>query len=149
MKFTKQLFAITLLFGLSLTVKSQTKESLDVGKLDTYLKAIHLKKRFNGEILIAKGNNVVFQKSVGMASYENSVELKNGAKYLIASITKTFTGTLIAIAQEEQKITVQDKASNYLNGLSPKFKNITIGQLLIHTSGLPHNAGIKDYWRTK
>lgn len=149
MKFTKQLFAITLLFGLSLTVKSQTKESLDLGKLDTYLNAIHLKKNFNGEILIAEGNNILFQKSIGMASYENSVELKNGAKYRIASITKTFTGTLIAIAQEEQKLNVQDKASDYLSGLSPKFKNITIEQLLYHTSGLPHNEGIENYWRTK
>jgi len=149
MKFTKQLLAITLLFGISLTVKSQTKESFDVGTLDTYLNAIHLKKGFNGEILIAKGNNIVFQKAVGMASYENSVELKNGAKYRIASITKTYTGTLIAISQEEKKLNVQDKASDYLNSLSPKFKNITIEQLLYHTSGLPHNEGIKDYWQSK
>lgn len=149
MKFTKQLFAITLLFGLSLTVKSQTKESFDVGTLDTYLKVIHLKKSFNGEILIAKGNNIVFQKSVGMASYENSVELKKGAKYRIASITKTFTGTLIAIAQGEQKLNVQDQAIDYLDGLSPKFRTVTIEQLLKHTSGLPHNEGINDYWQTK
>jgi len=149
MKFTKQLLAITLLFGLSLPVKSQSKESFDVRKLETYLNTIHLKKGFNGEILIAQGNNIVFQKAVGMASYENSVELKNGAKYRIASITKTYTGTLIAIAQEEEKLNVQDKASDYLNSLSPKFKNITIEQLLYHTSGLSHNEGIKDYWQTK
>lgn len=149
MKFPKQLLAITILFGLSLSVKSQTKESFDVGTLDTYLHTIHLKKGFNGEILIGKGNTIVFQKAVGMASYENSVELKNGAKYRIASITKTFTGALIAIAQEEKKLNVQDKASDYLNSLSPKFKNITIEQLLYHTSGLPHNEGIKDYWQSK
>ena len=149
MKFTKQVVAITLLFGVSLTVNSQTKKSLDVGTLDTYLHTIHLKKKFNGEILIAEGNTIVYQKSVGMASHENNVELKNGAKYRIASITKTFTGTLVAIAQEEQKLNVQDKASDYLKDLSPKFKNITIGQLLHHTSGLPHNEGIENYWQTK
>lgn len=149
MKFTKQLFAITLLFGLSLTVQSQTKEFSDVVTLDTYLNAIHLEKGFSGEILVAKGNNIVYQKAVGMSSYENYVELKKGAKYRIASITKTFTGTLIAIAQEEQKLNVQDKANDYLNGLSPKFRAITIEQLLKHTSGLPHNEGIKDYWQTK
>lgn len=84
-----------------------------------------------------------------MSSYENNVELKKGTKYKIASITKTFTGTLIAIAQEEQKLNVQDKASDYLNGLSHKFSAITIEQLLKHTSGLPHNEGIKDYWQAK
>jgi len=149
MKFTKQLFAITLLFCLSLTVQSQTKEFSDFLTLDTYLNAIHLKKGFSGEILVAKGNHILFQKAVGMSSYENNVEVETGAKYRIASITKTFTGTLIAIAQEEQKLNVQDKASDYLNGLSPKFSAITIEQLLKHTSGLPHNEGIKDYWQTK
>lgn len=149
MNFKKTLYIIALLLGLSSTANSQTKDFADIGKLETYLNAIHLKKGFNGEILVAKGKNILFQQTVGLASYENNLELKKSAKYRIASITKTFTGTLIAIAQEEGKLNVQDKAISYINGLSTKFKNITIEQLLSHTSGLPHNEGIKDYWQTK
>jgi len=149
MNLTKTLYAITLLLGLSLNVNSQTKSFIDTEKLETYLNAIHSKKGFNGEILVAEGKNILFQQTVGLASYENNLELKKGAKYRIASITKTFTGTLIAIAQEEGKLNVQDKAIDYINGLSQKFKDITIEQLLSHTSGLPHNEGIKDYWQIK
>lgn len=43
MKFKKQLFAVTLIFGLSLTVQSQTKEFSGIQTLDTYVNAIHLK----------------------------------------------------------------------------------------------------------
>ena len=149
MKLTKILFVIALLFGLSATVISQTESSFNKEKLASYLYAIHQKKGFIGEVVIANGKNILFQESIGLASYENNLELKNDAKYRIASITKTFTGTLIAIAKEEGKLNVQDKVIDYINGLSPNFKEITIEQLLSHTSGLPHNEGIKDYWKIK
>ncbi len=149
MSLTKILLLIALLIGLSTTANSQTKDFFDLEKLESYLNSIHLKKGFNGEILVGKGNNIIFQKSVGIASYEHSIKLENGAKYKIASITKTFTGSLIAIAEEEGKLKVQDKAIDYINGLSSKFRDITIEQLLSHTSGLPHNEGIKDYWLSK
>lgn len=149
MKYTKKLLVTLLILGLSTTSNSQTDDFFDTEKLKTYLDAIHLKKGFSGEILVANGKNIFFHEAVGIASYENNLEIKKDAKYRIASITKTFTGTLVAIAQEEGKLNVQDKVINYVNGLSPKFKNLTIEQLLSHTSGLPHNEGIKDYWQIK
>jgi CubicO group peptidase (beta-lactamase class C family) len=149
MNFTKILLVACLVLGVSSTAKSQTEDSFDFGKLESYLNAIHQKKGFSGEILVANGMNILFQETIGLASYENNLELKKGAKYRIASITKTFTGTLIAIAQEERKLNVQDKAIDYVNGLSQKFKEITIEQLLTHKSGLPHNEAIKDYWLKK
>lgn len=148
MKNSKLLIVLILIFSLGKRTQAQSPE-FNPRKLETYLDVIHQKKNFNGEILISKGNDIIFQKAVGMASVENDLRLENGAKYRIASITKTFTGVLIAIAHEEQKLNVHDKASNYLIELSPKFKDITILQLLKHTSGLPHNEGIKDYWQIK
>ncbi len=145
----KTVFVTALILGLSATTNSQTEDFFDKGKLESYLNAIHLNKGFSGEVLVANGKKILFQETVGLATHENNLELKNGAKYRIASITKTFTGTLVAIAQKEGKLDVQDKAIAYVTGLSPKFKDITIEQLLSHTSGLPHNEGIKDYWKTK
>ncbi len=145
----KIIFLIFIIFSISLKAFSQSKDFPESEKLETYLNAIHLKKSFSGEILVAKDSVILFQQTVGLASIENNVEIKKGAKYNIASITKTFTGALIAIAQEEGKLNVQDKAINYVNGLSSKFKEITINQLLNHSSGLPHNEGIEDYWLIK
>lgn len=118
-------------------------------KLETYMNAIKLKKGYSGEILVAKGNTVLFQKALGMASIEHQLHLKNGAKYRIASITKTFTAMLIMMAQRDKKLKVEDNVIKYIPQLSAQFKDITIGQLLTHTSGLPHNEGIKDYWLIK
>jgi len=69
MNLTKTLYAIALLLGLSLNVNSQSKDFIDIEKLETYLNAIHSKKGFNGEILVAKGKNIRFQQTLGLASY--------------------------------------------------------------------------------
>lgn len=149
MKLFKQSFTIILILGLSIITYSQTPEISNIKKLDRYINTIHSQKGFNGEILIAKGKNKLFQKVVGLASLENNLKLEEGAEYKIASISKTFTGALIAMAQGDQKLNVRDKVVDYVDELSPRFKDITIRQLLNHTSGLPHNEGIKDYWQIK
>lgn len=118
-------------------------------ELHRYLKAIQARKNFSGEVLLAKGEDILFQEAAGLASVEHQLELKPGATYRIASITKTFTAALVAIAQEERKLDFNDKILLYCKGVSETFSEITIHQLLTHTSGLPHNEAIPDYWNVK
>ncbi|MTI89331.1 MAG: beta-lactamase family protein [Balneolaceae bacterium] len=136
-------------FGPSVKAQSEPRPALLKNKLSTYLNIIHQKKGFHGEVLVAKGTDIIFQRSVGMASVEHNLKLINGKKYRIASISKTFTGTLAAIAERQKKISFDDKAVRYIKNLPDTFEEITIYQLLTHTSGLPHNEGIEDYWTIK
>ncbi|MCE7992955.1 MAG: beta-lactamase family protein [Roseivirga sp.] len=138
---------IFLLITLSVTgLYSQSNLASD---LDTYLEVIAAKKSFSGELLVARGNEVVFHKAIGMKSVEDAIPLKKGAVYRIASITKTFTGTLVAMAQQRGKLSYTDKVGDYIPGLTRTIGDLTIHQLLTHTSGLPHNEGIEDYWLKK
>ncbi|WP_288446622.1 serine hydrolase domain-containing protein [uncultured Chryseobacterium sp.] len=61
--------------------------------------------------------------------------------YEIASITKTFTGTLLAHALADGKIKMSDDIRKYLDGNYPNLEfekhPITIGNLTNHSSGLP------------
>lgn len=61
--------------------------------------------------------------------------------YEIASITKTFTGTLLAHALRDRKIKLNDDIRKYLNGnytnLEFDKQPITIAHLTNHSSGLP------------
>lgn len=63
--------------------------------------------------------------------------------YQIASITKTFTGTLLAQAVIEKKVKFDDDVRKYLNGDYPNLEFqghfIQLGQLVNHNSGLPFN----------
>lgn len=56
--------------------------------------------------------------------------------YEVGSITKTFTGTLVARAVEEGLLNIDDSISEYLN-LPEDTDYPTIRQLLTHTSGYP------------
>jgi CubicO group peptidase (beta-lactamase class C family) len=61
--------------------------------------------------------------------------------YEIASLTKTFTGTLLAHAQREGKLKLDDDIRNYLDGNYPNLafeqQPIRIHHLVNHVSGLP------------
>jgi len=63
--------------------------------------------------------------------------------YQIASITKTFTGTILAQAVIEKKIKFDDDVRKYLDGDYPNLELqghfIQLGQLVNHNSGLPFN----------
>ncbi len=142
-KFSIPFFLILIL---SVPTFSQANSTGVTSGLDTYLDVLHLRNNFNGEVLVWENGQVIYNKAIGKTSLEHDLNMEKGATYRIASITKTFTGTLIAIAHQEGKLNVNEKAASYLTNLSPNFKDITIYQLLTHTSGLPHNEAIEDYW---
>lgn len=57
--------------------------------------------------------------------------------FAIGSVSKQFTAVLILLQMEQGKLNVTDKASRYLKEFQTKeYENITIHQLLNHTSGL-------------
>lgn len=66
-----------------------------------------------------------------------------GTIYPIASLTKTFTGTLLAQAQRDGKLKLDDDVRRYLDGDYPNLavdgKPIRLFHLLNHRSGLPRS----------
>ncbi|MBB5037589.1 serine hydrolase [Prosthecobacter dejongeii] len=87
------------------------------------------------------------------APAENSKDYHEKALFEIGSITKVFTGLLLAQAVVEGKVTLETPISKLLDpGLKfedPRIAAITLKQLSTHTSGLPrlpgnHAAGVRD-----
>lgn len=115
-------------------------------KMHDYLKLIEEVKKFNGEVLIVKDNEVLFNQSVGWSSIAWSIKNKNNNKYNIASITKSFTSVLILKAVEEGLLNIGDFVSDYLPQFDEKFNKVTINHLLRHQSGIPHYEGVQGYW---
>jgi len=64
-------------------------------------------------------------------------------RYAIASITKTFTGALLAQAVVEKKVSLDDDIRKYLEGDYPNLEYqgqpVRLCQLINHTSGLPRS----------
>ncbi len=106
------------------------------GQIDSVIHQI-LPPDFNGGILVARNDSVLYEKYV---SYKDSV---NGhTPFDLASITKTFTGMAILKLMEEGKLNIDDAVSKYL----PEFPipEITIKMLLSHRSGLEDYLAFMD-----
>ena len=112
-------------------------------KIDTVLKlnilgafdTILIKNKFNGQILIAKDNDILLDSCIGLANLKDSTKINRTTPFHLASVSKTFTGMMCMKLNEENKLNFEDLVVKYI----PQFpyKNITINELLSHTSVLP------------
>ncbi|MEZ4805623.1 MAG: serine hydrolase domain-containing protein [Bacteroidia bacterium] len=109
-----------------------------VDSIDLYLNAMGENKHFNGQVLIGNSKDKLFFKSYGFSDRENKVGISDSSKFLIGSITKTFTAACILILQEQGKLSIKDSLYKYFPDFK-RSKDISLENLMMHTSG------IRDY----
>jgi CubicO group peptidase (beta-lactamase class C family) len=105
-------------------------------QLDSLFNALHAKKKFNGNVLIAEKGKVIFQKSYGNAQFHPDVKLNDSSIFELASVSKQFTAMSIYLLSKKGKLKLTDKLSKHVPELA-FYDNITIQDLIYHTSGLP------------
>ena len=87
-------------------------------------------------VAIVRNDRVVFRKAYGFRDNEHRLAADVGSLYEIGSITKQFTAAAILQLQEGGKLALDDKLAKYLPD-APHANEVTLRQLLSHTSGLP------------
>jgi len=90
--------------------------------------------RFNGEILIAKGDQIVYQDAYGYKNPIKRIKLNPDHSFELASVSKQFTAAAILKLHEEKKLSIYNPVSDYLPSF--KFDQIKLIDLLKHRSGL-------------
>ena len=136
----------------------------DLGKLlDDYISQDN--PLFSGSILVAQEGEIVLSKGYNYSNWELKSENSPQTKFLISSITKPFTATLILMMVENGALGLDDGLCDYLPDCPTDWQAITIQNLLNHTSGiveytsldgaaqesrLPHStAGLIDLFRNE
>ena len=104
-------------------------------RLDSLLAAYNKQNAFNGSALVARKGTVLLQKGYGYKEAKTNTPNDANTIFQIGSITKQFTSAIILQLQEKNKLSVQDKLSKYIPDY-PRGKEITIENLLTHTSGI-------------
>jgi D-alanyl-D-alanine carboxypeptidase len=118
-------------------------------KLDQAAAAYESKRHFMGSVLVAKGGKILLEKGYGMADLEWNVANVPEGKFRLGSITKQFTATAIMQLAAQHKLSEDDKACKYFDQCPEPWKQITIRQLLSHTSGIPSYTDSKDFPKPK
>lgn len=96
-------------------------------------------------IAITVGQDIVYTNGFGVASTATKEKLEPKHIFHIASVSKTFTATAVMQLYEKGKIDINKPLTTYLpyfNLKDERYKDITIRQMLNHTSGMPD---VDDY----
>jgi CubicO group peptidase (beta-lactamase class C family) len=102
-----------------------------------YVQQQYEKGELNGNILVVKGDSVLFEKSFGIANPETKEQLTAAHRFAIGSIYKEFPAVAVMQLNERGNLKLDDKVSDYLDDLPSWASSITIQQLFKYTSGLP------------
>ncbi len=103
--------------------------------LDSFMQTQVAVKKFNGNVLIAKSGNIIYQKAFGYRNFDTKELLDNHSVFELASVSKQFTATGILLLKGQGKLQLSDSLRKFFPELP--YHNITIRHLLTHTSGLP------------
>ena len=116
---------------------SQQTIAQRLNEFSEYMDKITADELFSGVVLIAKGDNLIFEKAYGMADKSQNQPNNTDTKFNLGSIGKTFTSVAIAQLVEQGKLSYDDVIGKYIDVFPDEIANkITIKQLLTHTSGL-------------
>jgi CubicO group peptidase (beta-lactamase class C family) len=100
----------------------------------------HQRDGFNGEIVVAQRGHIVADNVYGYANQELKVPITPDTRFAIASVTKQFTAACILLLQEEAKLKTSDLIGLYLSSTPAAWKDVTIRDLLTHTSGITNDV---------
>ncbi|MEM8999042.1 MAG: serine hydrolase domain-containing protein [Bacteroidota bacterium] len=121
------------IFLLINSLTAQTKE-----KFLAELKQEIQKEKIPGcGIAVIKNGKTLISEAIGLADFAFSVPVDSSTIFSINSLSKIFAGTAIMQLVDDAEMHLSDPISAYLDDLPPKWQEITIRQLLSHTSGLP------------
>lgn len=100
------------------------------------------KNNFSGEVIVTKNGQIVFEKYAGYYDIKNKIPINDKSPIHLASISKTFTATIILRLIEQHKISLKDNLTQFFPNFP--YHNINIELLLTHRSGLPNYVYLFD-----
>lgn len=111
--------------------------------LESYQKNINLILQGlypNGEpgiaIFILKNNKPVIKKGFGLANLQTKEKITSDTNFRMASVSKQFTAMCILMLTEKKELALKDPLNKFFSDLPVSIQNITVHQLLNHTSGI-------------
>ncbi|MEN3339842.1 MAG: hypothetical protein V7647_3518 [Acidobacteriota bacterium] len=141
------------LLALGVLAPAQGTPPADARKLDgiepLVVRAIAEKKLPGAVVLVGRGDRTLYQKAIGNRALVPAVEpMTLDTIFDLASLTKVVATTTSAmILLEEGKLRLSDRVASFVPGFERYGKtDITVRQLMTHSSGLRPDVDLADPW---
>jgi CubicO group peptidase (beta-lactamase class C family) len=138
---------LTAILALSATLTVSVQEQKLPG-IGSAMQAMIAKNEIAGAVtVVVAKDKVLHLEASGLADVAGKRPMRPDTLFWIASMTKPVTGVAILMLQDEGKLTVADPVEKYLPEFaalktpSGKPANLTLTQILTHTSGLGEAGG--------
>lgn len=139
-------FVVILLSGCAGRGNESPAENALTKKLDAYLNETVDRLKLPGlTVAITRNDSVIYARGFGYRNIDTKEPMKPENVFHWASVSKTFVATAIMQLWEQKKINLDEKLITYLPYFKQKddlYKDITIRQMLNHTSGI---GDVDDY----
>lgn len=133
------LATLSLLCTTVLSAQTSTKQ---IDSVYTYLYQTH---QFNGTVLYAEKGKVLYKKAFGITDISTQKPLTTASSFNLASISKQFFAMGIMLLADAGKLSFDDPVIKYIPELP--YTNVTLRQMLTHTSGIPEYFDVFTKYR--
>jgi CubicO group peptidase (beta-lactamase class C family) len=98
-------------------------------------------------LALVHDGTVVLERAFGHADILGRIRLTPRHRFRVASHSKTFSAAGILKLREQCKLSLDDRAGQYVEGLHPAIAEATIAQLLSHSAGIIRDGTDGGQWR--
>ena len=149
----QSLFKISLFFSLFLfsfsNVQAQTVGNASTEKLAQARQVIDGYFEQEGApgaiVAVIANGEVIHTLRYGLANVELGVQVADSTVFEIGSISKQFVAAVVMMLVEEGRLALDLPIHSYIDEIPGEWLNVTIRQLLTHTSGIPDYEEIAGY----
>jgi CubicO group peptidase (beta-lactamase class C family) len=127
---------LVLIIALACSGNSEIFAQTVTKNLDELFNSEQTPAYLNGNVLVGENGKIIYRKSFGHADLLTKAPNTNDSTFQTASISKVFTSTAILQLRDKGKLKLTDAVVKFLPDFP--YPNITIQNLLSHTSGLPN-----------
>jgi D-alanyl-D-alanine carboxypeptidase len=114
---------------------------LNLEAVDAYFTQASRVDHFGGVVLVARGDEPVFHRAYGLADHELGDSMGVDHIFRIGSLTKPVTAAAVLEAVERGLLTTEQRACRLLSICPDSWRDVTVGQLLSHRSGIEDHFG--------
>lgn len=87
-------------------------------------------------VMVIRKGRILYERSFGLAEIETGRKATPATNYRIASVTKPFTAMAIMMLRDQGKLSLDDPLSKFFPKTAAYGNQVTVRQMLNHTSGL-------------
>lgn len=117
------------------------REHFDPDGLRERVEALMLRAEafgWSGQVVVRHRGRVVVDGAWGIADDAAGTPVTSDTVFGVASMSKNFTAAAILVLVQEGKLTLEDKLEDFFEGLPLAVRDVSVAELLTHSSGLGH-----------